>query len=82
MRNLDSHIERRHADLLLLAAAVALLRQSPAHQLRTMGAPVILLLLVDGGLVVATLEVVSLFALRPLARNLVEGRDSVRRTEM
>lgn len=57
-----SYIEAGHAHFLLLAAAVALLGQTPVHQL-PVGPPVILLLPVDGGLVLATLEVVCFFAL-------------------
>lgn len=60
-----SYIERCHADFILLAATVALLKKSSGHQL-AVGPPVILLLLVDSCLVLAAMEVVRLFSLRPL----------------
>lgn len=63
MHTCCSYIESCHADFFLFAATVAVLGQTPpAHQL-PVGPPVILLLLVDGRLVLAPLEVVRLFAL-------------------
>lgn len=69
-----SYTQSCHADFLLLAAAVVLLRRIPAHQL-PVGPAVILLLLIDGRLVHAPLEAVRLFALWPLPGHLKKRRE-------
>lgn len=67
-----SYVERCHADFLVLATTAPLLWKCPTQQ-ASVGPSIILLLLIDSGLILPTLQVSCLFVFIPFTGHLRDG---------